>query len=281
MVNRLTLESAIRPSTKLSTLPDALNNLKALLDRDDVSFDRLGSAFGVDPVLTLRLMVAAGPRFVDEVPQLGEAARVMGVDRLRDLVDQVPVQTADKSEWSLKAIHTHSQAVAVAASLLAKKMNLPPHMCYIAGLVHDIGKVILLEHFGDDCLAMRQQAARAGSTFYTAEVESGDPSHAQIGRRFASVIELQPQLLEAIAYHHTITAAKSHSNLAAVVAMADLIARVTAIGDPGDPFIPPLLTPVRVALSLQPSDLPDLIVGTVRGMRDIKAIAQSGLRTAA
>jgi putative nucleotidyltransferase with HDIG domain len=131
----------------------------------------------------------------------------------------------------------HALTVAAAAQFLAKQLKLrQPEDAFLAGLLHDIGKMVL-----DDFLNTEYQSAISKAGIETmpirkAELAIFEVDHAYVGGKLAEQWKLPDFVCEAIANHHQYEkmAAEEKPTLPAVVCLADQVAKAMRIGHGGD-----------------------------------------------
>ncbi len=245
----------------LPTLPVVRDRLRRTMENPQSSIKDVGAIVGADPVLTARLLQAVDWRrtiFANKVPGVGKAISVLGFEALRQLVQtqeilDVPQTDALKGgTFPIKNLWLHSVATAIAAQTIATHSSYPdPDECFIAGLLHDIGKLVLQQLFPDRFYGLIAEAQRAQTTLYQCEVESRRASHAVLGRLLAEAWGLPPKIVEAIGWHHTPQLAELHPKIVAVTHMADILARALGWGSGGDPYVPPLKPAALNALNLR------------------------------
>ncbi|HIE03679.1 MAG TPA: HDOD domain-containing protein, partial [Candidatus Latescibacteria bacterium] len=119
---------------------------------------------------------------------------------------------------------------------------------FTAGLLHDIGKLVMREHLKAEFLEVLGKVQQ-GKAFLEAERELLGVTHAEIGNWLAERWNFPAVLQEAILYHHDPGKARKEPMLAAIVHFADVICRHGRVGFSGDHVIPPLDEAVYDVLS--------------------------------
>jgi HD-like signal output (HDOD) protein len=206
----------------------------------------LNKVISLDPVLTgrvLQLVNSAYYSLPSKVSSLTRAIILLGLNTVKNLVlgfavfdsfarrDNFRVFTPDEF-WA------HSLSTAAAAKLLAVRHGVPlseREDFFVAGLMHDLGKIPLNHLFPD---AYRQAAEIArGSSVGMRAAEHGcvGADHCEVGGMIARKWQLGPGLSDSLAGHHAVDElpAGGGLNLSQTVALADLLAHAMGSGTPG------------------------------------------------
>lgn len=262
MMDRTALKEAVSHLSTLPTLPLVRERVITVMDDPQSTVRDVSAVVGIDPILTARLLQAVDWRraiFGDRIPTVYKALSAAGFESLRRLVQTQPLLTVAPSHgggFDLRELWLHSVATAVAARAIAAQSNYPdPDECYVAGLLHDIGKVVLQQLEPDRFYGTITTAGELHTTFYQCEVENGRPSHAVIGQFLVEAWALPPKVIEVVWRHHTPQLAESFQKIVSVVHVADSFARALGLGSGGDPYVPPLKPAGLSALALRPTQV--------------------------
>ena len=125
----------------------------------------------------------------------------------------------------------HSFYCAEVARLISqeKKIN-DPDVIFAAGLLHDIGKVILDQYFFEKFNLIMDKVINENIQFLYAENEVLGYNHAQVGEIIASEWNLPEILIESIAFHHQPEKAKKHPDAVSIVHIANSICSMIGHG---------------------------------------------------
>lgn len=180
----------------------------------------------------------------------------------------------------------HVAAVACAALLIARRLGgagVPAAQAYLAGLLHDIGKVALRQTFPRAYARAAREARRTRGDI--AECERGvfGTDHTVAGRRLAERWRLQPELRESIWLHHVaagaLPATGGSGRLLMVVQLADTLVREHQVGDSGNFSFYERASEIGARLGLDESSL-DGIAGRlpalVQGLTRLCGMTGSG-----
>ena len=226
----------------LPTLPLVASRLIEAVARPGTGSDEVARILALDPSLTARTLRLANSDFYGFPRKVGTvelAVVVLGSNTIRDLVLSASVlATLDERDGSFEGLWNHSMASAVAARLLADHTRYRhAGEAYAAGLLHDIGKVVLRQTDSRRFQAVLALAREQGEPMETAELGLFGSSHAQVGAWLAERWGLPADLVEAIETHHRPEAACRNRALAALVHVADSLAE--RAGHPWPQGVPP------------------------------------------
>lgn len=197
-------------TTRLPALPQVLLRLLELCRDEDSGLDDIAKLVGHEPALITRLLTlaTAADRHGRQAPRnLLQALMQLGLDAVRtavigDAIQQVFKGLAGGHDIDLGNFWRHSLGSAILAKRLAKAANYP-HVeeAYLAGLLHDVGKLAMLATFPAEY--RRALAENNDDTWLTRwEENTLGFTHAEVGAWLAARWELEGFLADALLYHH-------------------------------------------------------------------------------
>jgi len=195
-----------------------------------------------DPSLAAKILKIANSAFYglrQEVTTLQLAMVVLGLKKLMNLVASISVFTVFPTRPGGKAIERekfwlHSAGTGAISRILSRRMGLELEgEEFVAGLLHDIGKIVLDQYFHDEFVEILDKIER-GESGLAAETAALGADHAEIGAWIAAHWRLPAALVAAIRFHHDPSRAAEHSRLAAIAATANLLAAKKGIGFYGE-----------------------------------------------
>lgn len=216
----------------LPTLPSVASEVNGLVHEPDSSVRNLSAAIEKDQAMTAKILKLVNAAFFglpSRVGNIPHALVLLGFNTVRNAVLSVSVIRAFSPKRSVEGFDIrefwrHSISVAVTSRFLAEKTRLyPVDDSFTAGLLHDIGKFVLSQHFPDSFCRVLVAAARDGITFSEAEKREIPLDHAGIGAYLGSRWKLPSSLVEAIHHHHESTDHIAGQNLLTLVHTADRI----------------------------------------------------------
>lgn len=238
---------------KLSDLPPlspVLNAVLGSLTDENFSYNQLGTLVEQDAVLTgnvLRLVNSAAYGRRVEVMAISKAIALIGVNKLRNLVLTLSVASMWRNvkvsrEWSLERFNSHSLATAMLADSMAQHLELEfPEGAFIGGLMHDLGKLLIVMASEADYLDILAHVKQTQCTMLDAERFVLDIDHAFLSAEALAIWRFPPLLQDAVRHHHS----PMPGQLSAVVSIADECAHRLGFG-----MIPPPEKPSGTDLEL-------------------------------
>lgn len=240
-VAKIELETLLRQTDHLPPLPQVAIKALRLIDDPRCSIPELSKVLSFDQALAGRILRWANSAFYglrSQVATLDQAIMYLGLMTVRELVvaasvgDMLNRQVAG---YSLERgeLWRHSVAVAAGTRWVARKQDYRAlDRAFIAGLLHDIGKLVLDKLLRSDSRWQEQwnTLREQGVPFTEMERELTGYDHAEIGGFIAEKWNLPKPLCEAIALHHHPDMAESEPNLVSYVHIADAGALMAGIG---------------------------------------------------
>lgn len=235
MMNKTALYNRIQSITKISTLPVIAAKVISLVENPNTTASELGKVISADQALTsriLRLANSAYYGFPRKISTLTLAIVVLGFSTLKELVLSISILQNFKTEkehelFNPASFWEHGFTVALASKILADDMKMSVKgEAFVAGLLHDIGMLVMFEHFHEEFNEIVRLAVEEKINILEAETKVIGVHHAIIGGWLAENWHLPEVLYQAVTHHHkpNVTEVKAQKNLAAVVFLSDLMA---------------------------------------------------------
>ncbi len=256
----------------LPTLPQVISELTKLLADPETSVKRVTQLLGEDQALTAKLLKLANSAyygFAGQVASVTQAVIMLGFSGVRDVAISASVIDLFKDEggegdelrqlFPVAQFWEHSIGVGVACREIARRLQLPdPEEVFVAGLLHDIGKLIMLEYTAEDLLRVLRTCCDEDGTFVEAEVRH-ELDHAALGRLLVEQWKLPKRISEPVGFHHRVRPHRATAQVTAVVQFADAFTRARGVGRSGDDYIPAIQPEVYGLLGVDKLNLPELI----------------------
>lgn len=226
----------------LPALPGHLLELNTMLESSPVDLRRVAGLIRSDPSLTaqlLRLCNSALFGLRRQVMRVEEAAILMGTERLRNLVFTcylIQLSCERLTSFEVESFWRHSLATAMLSERLARRLGFkevdPP---YLAGLLHDVGKLPLLMVTAEENSSSAVWLKAVGGGSLEIEREYFGLDHCEVGRWLAINWNFDHGLVEAIESHHQPDRARFAPLLVGIMSAADHFCEMTeSLPDPAD-----------------------------------------------
>jgi putative nucleotidyltransferase with HDIG domain len=255
------LRSRIENINTLATIPAVLKKLIVVIQNPNVSLSEISKFILSDPVLTtkvLRMVNSPIYGFPGRISSVNQAVILLGLTVVKGLLFGVSV--FDLMQKAMIGLWEHSLGCAITSRLIAKKKGLKePEEASIYGLLHDIGKVILIVQFSSDYQKAMADAEEKGLVVYDTERDHFAADHTTVGAWVAQKWSFPRNLTEIIEYHHKPHLAKNIPLETAIVHVADILLRGRGFGFAGDHKVPAVNDTAWQLLNLSDSDLRDIL----------------------
>lgn len=235
------LKALISQINTLPSLPAVYLQLMNELRSPDASVGRVAELVSRDVSMTAKVLQLVNSSFFGlavHVHDVKHAAALLGLNALKPLVlsagvfrqleeSRVPAALAEQ-------VLEHSLAVGCLAKRIAEAEGLnrdEADDAMLAGILHDIGKLVLADHFGRDYALVCLAADKTSLPLLSAELDQFDASHADVGGYLLGLWGLPQDLIEAVAFHHD-PAAHEMNRFSPLAAVHAANALVHAVDEP-------------------------------------------------
>jgi len=206
------LHARIARVKTLPSPPDIYNQIVLELQSETASIDSIAKLISKDVSISAKLLQIVNSAFFglpQHVESVAKAVNYLGLNTVQGLVLSAGVHDQLKDaaipEALLESIFNHSMAVGGHAKKIAVEIGLQQRDtedALIAGLLHDIGKLVMLANFKDEMSAAIKLAQEKSIEPCLAEKEILGANHGEIGAHLLSLWGLHDPILEAVAFHH-------------------------------------------------------------------------------
>ncbi len=288
---KITLQEVVAKVDILPELPQVAVRVSQMLEDPDVNAQELADIIRVDPSFTsqvLRLCNSAAYGFSRKIATVKEAVAVLGFKSLKSMVYTIIAKAAlDRPVpgYSLREgdLWFNSLTCAVYAKHIGAKERLPdPELAFTAGLLRDIGKIVLGEYVGVNYREIEQYSIRERIDFVEAEEKVLGFNHSLIGTRVAEKWNLPISLINVIRHHHKPinlppNIAPQEAKLITVVHLADTMTRMIGTGVGSDGLMYSLDVPAleKAGIDLRHNYVEHLISELVDLNPVIRSLAES------
>ena len=206
------LHARIAKVKTLPSPPDTYNRIVLELQSETALIGTIANLISKDVSLSAKLLQIVNSAFFglpQRVESVAKAVNYLGLNTVQGLVLSAGIHNqlkdADIPKASLESIFNHSMAVGGYAKKIAVEIGLPPgnsEDAFLAGLLHDVGKLVMLANFKDEMSTAVRLAQERSIEPYLAEKEILGANHGEIGAHLLSLWGLHDPMLEAVAFHH-------------------------------------------------------------------------------
>jgi HD-like signal output (HDOD) protein len=182
------------------------------LKSEDPSLERAGEIVAKDIGLTTKILTLVNSAFFGlgrPIAHPSEAAVFLGTETLRALVLSLQVfsqfSQVQLKEFSVENLWKHSWATGVLARRLCEfeeADRATTDEAFIAGLLHDVGKLVLASNHPAQLEENIRQARQKRLTLWEQEYQAYNASHAELGGYLLGEWGLASGVVEAVAFHH-------------------------------------------------------------------------------
>jgi len=173
---------------------------------DKSSFFKLVSS---DPILTIQILKTANAtvfNYPQKISSLEKALVILGFDMVRDIALSLSVMSLLQGQTHQKYIHQichHSLITAFSLKILAQNYDSDhKELLYLGGLLHDIGKILLLNRLGEEYCYLLEKYKQENKSLMELEIKFLGYDHAEAGADLAEQWNLPPGVVSMIRFHH-------------------------------------------------------------------------------
>jgi putative nucleotidyltransferase with HDIG domain len=197
-----------------------------------------------DPVMTVKILRVINSAYYSlpgKITSVGQSVVYLGTNTIKNLALSFAavgiLPRFNTTGFDIQRYLLHSLTVAGVSRILCEKYargEIDSTDCYVAGLLHDFGKVVFAQFMATEFLKALAHAADSGCPLYLAEQEFIGADHAYVGALLAKRWQFAEPLVNCIRNHHEEGAAPSA--MIDCLRMADIICRQHNFGDAGNPW---------------------------------------------
>lgn len=254
----------------LPQLPQVLVQLIDICNSEEVDIRLVAQTVAQDIAITTKTLKLANSAFLgarSQFKNIDQAVIFLGVDTVRNLAISVSVHEVFGNNKKLKGFQTeqfwyHSLLTALISKTIAQKSGYDdPGAAYLAGLLHDTGKYILAQHFGEPYIQLLQKYFH--ETLIREEQKTFDISHPEVGHWLLSNWNIDDELALAIRDHHNDDGPDTETSiLGRILRLANTLIRKSG------PLDDQSVKDTSI-LCITPSSLPDIVEEQTNNLDDL------------
>ena len=196
--------------TNIPTIPFVISQVLGAVDNENLSASALASLIEKDQSLTIKVLTVANSPFYGfsrRISTIDLAIVILGLNTIKEIVLSLAIQkfftNVRKDIFDVKSFWQYSVFCGAASRVLARKLNYRlVGEAFVAGLMHDIGILVLIQYFSSNFNEIRKKQHNQAMTFVEAESAVLKCTHSDIGAWFANKWNLPENIAKAIQYHH-------------------------------------------------------------------------------
>jgi putative nucleotidyltransferase with HDIG domain len=220
----------------LPTIPAVATQVLQLLDAPDINLDEVADLMLTDQVMTARVMKMINSpiyRPSHEVTSLKRALVYLGQQHIREIALTSSFISAFEDKGgaiNVNAFWVHAFGVGMVSKIIAEKIEYEDvEKAYLAGIIHDIGEVVLSHYYTEPFAAVLKTIQEKPLRLVDMEQEAFQTTHSEIGFCIAEKWNFPETYREVILHHHTPHEATKDPVLCAIVNLADLFSSVRGL----------------------------------------------------
>lgn len=262
----LTIDSLLSDVSSVPSLPLHYSRLDEAINHPRSSIADIAKVLSEDQGLAARILkLANSPLFgyFSKIDTITQAVTIIGIQQVRDLALAISVMGLFKglSEdlVTMEEFWRHSICSALTARVLAtsqRETNL--ERFFVAGILHDIGRLVMFIRIPDLCREMLITAKEEKLSLYAVERQRLGFDHADVGGALLRLWKLPIRVAEPVEFHHRCNQAEQFPRESAILHCADLITHALELGNSGDWLVPALAPGAWERLAISPFQLPAL-----------------------
>jgi putative nucleotidyltransferase with HDIG domain len=237
----------VKETVQIGSLPGVFFQINEAVENPRTSFSDIGRIISADTALCARLLKVVNSSyfgFSSQIETITHAITVVGMLEVRDLVLATTViryfRGMSEDRVSMESFWRHSIACGVAARTLAIYRREPnPERYYVAGLMHDLGRLILFMNNHAD-MAKVFELYDEGGLLVDAERSVLGVDHAEVGAALMEKWKLPVTLVDIIRHHHNPSLAAEKTLDASIVHLSDILVHALEFGNSGERYVPAL-----------------------------------------
>jgi HD-like signal output (HDOD) protein len=204
------LKALVQKITDLPTLPSMMATITRLMQDPRTSAEELGRAIATDPALVskvLKLVNSAFYGFPGRISTITQAIVILGFSTIRNVVLTTSVLkvfgNAKSRGFDVESFWEHSLLTGALAKSLALEKDMPfTEETFIAGLLHDMGRVVLSQRLAAEFEKVVAFRDKTGAAQLESEKAVLGLTHGEIGGWLARKWNLPSPFVDSMHYHH-------------------------------------------------------------------------------
>ncbi len=252
------LETLVDEEPRLASLPTIFMEISEAIGDPRSSSVHVANVIGKDTSLSAKLLKIVNSAFYNfpyKIDTISRAVTIIGSRQLSSLALGASVlrsfQGIPEDLVDMESFWKHSITCGISARMIASFKNIPnTERLLVAGLLHDIGRIILYQRVPDLMSSILLQAKETHRFLRSMEAEALGVDHAHVGGMLLKKWKFPLAMEQAVAYHHD-PLKSPHFLEASILYLSDILANALEMGTSGDCLVSPLIPEVWDSLGLE------------------------------
>lgn len=225
------------------TMPSVAMQAYTVASNPESTLDDIVEKILLAPALTIKILKIVNSPFYglsNKISSIKDAVVLLGTDEVINMAFGLSLSEsflkADlKGLMDPKALWRHAMGTALISRYLCRDLPQFKNMgIFTAGLLHDIGKIYLIENFADLYTTILEKAKESAVSISAVEQEILGMDHGKIAKSIGENWNLPDPLVHAAAFHHQPSAAGEYSLFAAIIGFSDYLSNMVDVDKKAD-----------------------------------------------
>ncbi|MBC3871999.1 HDOD domain-containing protein [Undibacterium flavidum] len=244
--DQISIEEVINKINALPMLPELAREMLNDLNDDDISLETIAEKVSMDQSIAAKVIQLANTSYYgnnSKVVTIQQAVSMLGTKNLKNLIrtsiftNNLPV--ARCRGFDNKAFWRHNIATAICAELISRTLHMKQDFAFTAGLLHDIGRLVLVSKFPQKYEHVIRCAKDNDCNLLDAERSILGVDHVSVGLILALQWNFSDAIQDAIRGHHA-PDDKELNSVASIIHVANSIVHALDLSESEDDLVPPI-----------------------------------------
>lgn len=226
------IRTEINRINEVVSFPPVVAEILQTMTNQNVALRKITQLIESDQALTAKILHIANSPFYGlstNINNIGSALAMLGLDEIGHLLltCQMKARLASLNSSQNEALWKlwkHSVSTASIARLIANKYHFQVEgKEYTAGLLHDMGKLVVIQYFPQQYTSIEQSIMTSSSTDIEVEMKTIAIPHTEIGYQLGQKWRLPKEYVDVMQFHHTVKLSQHNALLTSLVRFADLL----------------------------------------------------------
>lgn len=244
--DQISIEEVINKINDLPMLPELAREMLNDLNNDDISLEMIAEKVAMDQSIAAKVIQMANTSYYgnnSKVVTIQQAVSMLGTKNLKNLIrtsiftNNLPI--ARCRGFDNKAFWRHNIATAICAELISRTLHMKQDFAFTAGLLHDIGRLVLVSKFPQKYEHVIRCAQENDCSLLDAERAVMGVDHVGVGLILALQWNFSEAIQDAIRGHHA-PEDKELNSVASIIHVANSIVHALDLSESEDDLVPPI-----------------------------------------